>query len=97
MLREYEEGDSDGQIKVGAIFGKFGGSKVNRNFFGGKAKIGVDESGADAFARFGDSFVGHADDTKTGETPIGVPFDGNEAPRVALGDGGINFCDHSDS
>ena len=76
---------------------KFGWGEVDGDLFGGEAEVGAGDGGTDAFAGLGNGFAGHADDVETGKTICCGAFDFDEVAVVAVGDGGIYFCDHSAS
>lgn len=49
---------------MGTIFGNFGGSKVDRDFFVGEAEPRVNDGGTDTLTGFADGLVGHANNVK---------------------------------
>lgn len=76
---------------------EFGRSETDGDFFGGEIEVGTSNRGADALTGLGNGFAGHADDVETGKTICCSAFDFDEVAVVAVGDGGIYFCDHSAS
>lgn len=76
---------------------EFGWGEADSDFFSREIEVGAGDGGADAFAGFSDGFTGHADDIETGKAICGGAFDFDEVAVIAIGDGGIYFCDHGAS
>lgn len=76
---------------------ELGWSETDSDFFSGEIEVGTSNRGADALTGFSDGLTGHADDVETGKTICCSAFDFDEVAVVAVGDGGIYFCNHSAS
>lgn len=76
---------------------EFGRSETDGDFFGGEIEIRAGDRGADALTGLSNGFTSHADDVETGKTICCSAFDFDEVAVVAVGDGGIYFCNHSAS
>ena len=88
-----EDSDGNGEIKMGTIFGEFGGSEVDGNFAVGEGEAGVSDGGTDTLTSLSDGFIRHADEIEAGEAAVHVALNGDEAAGVTVGNGGINFGD----
>ena len=78
---------------MSAIFSEFGGGEVDGDFAIGEGETRVGDGRTDAFASFGDGFVGHTDEIKAGEAAVHITFNGDEAAGITVGNGGINSGD----
>ena len=79
---------------MGAVFGELGGGEIDGDFAVREGKTGVGKGKTDTLAGFRDGFIGHTDNIKGGEAVAGGSFDFNKMAVIALGNGGIYFCDH---
>ena len=94
LIRESKDSESDGEVEVGAIFGEVGRGKVDSDAFVGEGEARGGESAFNAFAGFGDGFIGHADDIEGGEAFVHVALDFYDTAFVSVEDGRVNFGYH---
>lgn len=78
-------------------FLELGRGEIDSDFFGRETKFGASDGGTDALAGLGNGFAGHANDIETRETISGGTLDFDEATVIAIGNGGIYFCNHDAS
>ena len=50
-----------------------------------------------AFTGFRNGFIGHADDIEGGKAAARIAFNCDQAPIIAVGNSGVNFCNHGES
>ena len=89
-----EEGERDGQVKMAACLGEVGGGEIDGDALGGKGDAKRGEGGANAVFRFGDGFVGEADETEGGDAGGDGALDFDETGRNAFESDRIGASDH---
>ena len=89
-----EDGEGNGEVEKGAVFGEVGGSEVDGDLFIGEGKTRIYEGTFDALASLGNGFIGHANDIKSGKAFVHVALNLNGAAFEAMRQSGINLCYH---
>ncbi len=83
-----------GKSRCVPSFSSSAGARLIVTFFWGEAEIRICDGRTDTFSRFGNGFVCHSDNIKTGEPSISVTFNSDDFACEILGNRSIYFCNH---